>query len=845
MMNAGCYRLPSKKRAGFCVVGSLIGALLHVSCAHESVRTNSATTARVAASEAVNGASDGGLKSVAGGTPIPFARMTKFPEPGWQLPRAVQFSPDGAVLSYLHSMGQGPVMSLYRWSTRHENEELVPEPWVTGAQLLGSVPMGEGMALSREEELRRERSRQRAEGISEYRWAKHRAVLVVPQAGDVFVVDASPGPKGSSEAKSAAGVAGQVERLTHTSAPELDPQICDSGAAVAYVREGSLYVYDRLRKREQRIARAPHPHATVGLADYLSQEEFDEAHGFWWSPDCRSIAYLEVDESNVPEVRIMGFRGGQVDDSLMRYPRVGQRNAKVALYVARLTADGVRTSRLDWHDSSREVKGAAAAKDWAYLLRPVWVSSKSAQSEQHPDPLSEQAPDALWVWRLDRAQREADLLAFSLGGRAGMPSTIRPTQLQHLEVGQSKGWLELEAVRPLKSGKWLAVVPDDAGIRRLGLFNPGAKVGRPSVHWLTSGAWQVFDVVGVDEAGTRVWVLGNEGETLGRHLSQIDWRQIDSPQVKRLTTEPGVHAVSLSPTFLKEGKGFWVDTHSALDRRPASVVRNEHGDVVGRLPAPLDEDFATLRIRAPETVRLEASDGTELWGLLLKPEGFEPGRRYPAVTMVYGGPGVQTVRNEWSARLLWQRLAQEGYVVFQMDNRGTAGRGGQFEYPLYGALGSTELADQLQGLRYLQGLPFVASERIAAYGHSYGGFMVLNMMLRAPGAWKVGVAGSPVTDFRLYDSAYTERYMGLDPKPYEAIDLNADAAHLKGDLLLLHALMDENVHFEHTARMVDALVAADKPFELMVYPGERHGYRAPAARSFAYRRLFEFLRSKL
>jgi dipeptidyl-peptidase-4 len=216
--------------------------------------------------------------------------------------------------------------------------------------------------------------------------------------------------------------------------------------------------------------------------------------------------------------------------------------------------------------------------------------------------------------------------------------------------------------------------------------------------------------------------------------------------------------------------------------------------------------------------------------------------------MVYGGPGHQTVQNKWAPRLLWQHLADRGVVVFQLDNRGTPSRGRAFENAIYRHLGEVELADQLAGLDYLAGLPFVDPDRVGIYGHSYGGFMAALALLRAPTRFRVGIAGSPVVDWRIYDTGYTERYMSTptaNEVGYAASDLTTLASNLRGKLLVLHALMDENVHFQNSARLVEALTAAGKPFDLFVFPGERHGYQSPQARRYASERVVDYFARNL
>ena len=242
------------------------------------------------------------------------------------------------------------------------------------------------------------------------------------------------------------------------------------------------------------------------------------------------------------------------------------------------------------------------------------------------------------------------------------------------------------------------------------------------------------------------------------------------------------------------------------------------------------------------------SSGDTFHGALLKPRDLQPGVKYPVVVNVYGGPGVQTVFDEWTPSLFWQHMADRGIVVFQMDNRGSTGRGPAFEHPIAGQLGKVELQDQLAGVEYLKTLPFVDGSRIGITGGSYGGFMTALAMFEAPGVFKVGVSAAPVTDWQLYDTAYTERYMGT-PKGnaagYEASDLTKMVGGLTGKLLLIHALMDENVHFQSSAQLIDALVAASKPFDLLVFPGERHGYRSPPARKYALRKVVTYFADNL
>jgi len=240
-------------------------------------------------------------------------------------------------------------------------------------------------------------------------------------------------------------------------------------------------------------------------------------------------------------------------------------------------------------------------------------------------------------------------------------------------------------------------------------------------------------------------------------------------------------------------------------------------------------------------VKVKSPSGEMLNAAVLRPRKLAG--RHPAVVMVYGGPESQQVTDSWSPRLLWQHLADRGFVVFQLDNRGTGARGRAFAQQVHKQLGKLELEDQVAGARWLAEQPYVDGARIGIYGHSYGGYMAALAMLDGKGAFKAGIAGSPVTDWRLYDTGYTERYMETpetNAAGYEGSDLSKKVAGLSGKLFIMHAMMDENVHYAHTARLVDALIAGGKRFDLLVLPGERHGLRAPAARAYVPERVADY-----
>ena len=711
-------------------------------------------------------------------SPITFERMARHPEPGWNVPRNIQLSPDGKTITFLASEAGNETMSLFAFDVETGKADV----------LLRAKDLGDPNApRSREEELRRERQRDRNEGITSYQWAKRASTILIPQGGDLFVRDASA----------------KIRRLTKTPEPELDPKLCDSGERVAFVRKGDLFTIDVASGRETALTTGATEGFTRGLSDFNAQEEMGEPSGFFWSPKCDRIVYVEVDEREVEKLPVLGWRRSTPDLMLQRYPRPGGKNPVVRAGIADLATK--KTTWLKWPDKAER-----------YLGRFTWAEDGKT----------------LYVQALSRDQKRVGLNKVD-------PQTGVATEIA---VEESRAWVTFNTVRPLKNGSLISTSAK-SGHKHLVLLDPNGAVQRE----LTSGAWDVENLAGVDEVRRRVLFTGTRETPLERHVYSVP---LAGGELAKLTEERGVHSARFD-----ESMTTWVDIHSAADRLPRAVVRRASNvgtphsasfTNVGDLPIKHDADLASLRARPVRFVQLKSPAGDVLHGAILEPREIKG--RHPAVVFVYGGPGAQTVYDSYSARLFWQHLADRGFVVFQLDNRGAAGRGPAFQHVVHKQLGTKELEDQLAGAAWLAMQPSVDASRIGIYGHSYGGFMAALAMLDGKGVFKAGVAGSPVTDWRLYDSGYTERYMETPQTNaigYETSDLAAKAEKLQGHLFLLHASMDENVHFAHTAKLVDALVAKGKTFDLLVLPGERHGTRNPAAKAYVFERIADFFAQNL
>lgn len=716
------------------------------------------------------------------GSSVTFEKIAAFPEPGWKVPRKIRFSPDGLTVTYLASETGDDKMSLYAMDVATGTAKVVLRAKDLGA----SGPAG--AKLSKEEELRRERQRTRIEGITDYRWAESANVLVVPAKGDVHV-------------RRADGT------LVHVAGPAVDPQPCATGEKIAFVRDGGLVVVDVATGKETFATRSTTAGVTRGLSDFNAQEELDEPSGFFWAPDCKKIAYLEVDERGVETVPVVGYRQAADADRMdQRYPRAGKANPKVALHIVDTQ------TRVD-----RPIKLPEDAGVEPYIVRFGWTKT-SAQ---------------LYFQALPRSQKERRLLR--VDAASGKVDDVAG-------IGTVEGWIDPSPF----------LIDQDASViwlERRGAHMHAVRVGNGRKD-LTSGDWDVFDLHAIAKDGTTLFATTNRDAVLGRQLDAVQLKGEPRGAPRNLTRESGVHDVEVST----KGDAF-VDVGSAATRPPSAALHTiPAGGAAGgegkttSFALPTDPDIAALEIRPPEIISATV-DGTRIYGALLRPRRVALGRRYPLIVVVYGGPGVQTIQDRWAPRLLWQHLADRGFFVAQFDNRGSSGRGPAFEEPIARKLGTVELGDQLAALQtLLEKEPAIDPARVGIYGHSYGGFMAVRAMLTSPRTFRAAAAGSPVTDWRLYDSAYTERYMGSpssNEAGYAASALPARAAALEGKLMLLHGLMDENVHFEHMGKLVDALVAAKKPYELVLFPSERHGYRGPNARAYANQRVAAFFAREL
>ena len=650
--------------------------------------------------------------------------------------------------------------------------------------LVDSQALGSGRELSEDEKMQRERARVGSlKGIISYQWSSDGSGVLVPLDGDLYL----------------ARLDGTVTQLTDTEGTELNPKLSSKGGFVSFVRDRRLWV------GPVGAEAAPIPPAdeadTIrwGEAEFVAQEEMARLQGYWWSPDDSRIVVQRTDEASVGIVTraAIGAKGTKVFDQ--RYPAAGTDNAVVELFV--MNPDGTDSVKVDL---GLDLDIYVARVDWA------------------PDG------SAIYVQRQDRAQSKLDVLRVD-------PAT-----------GASQIWFTEEAARPdywvnlsdnyrfLKDGRLLWWSERD-GYGHFYLYADG--------RWLplTGGTSPVTSLVGVDEeAGTFTYQATSDVLT-----QQIYRARLDGEAVPERLTDP---AYTNSASMDGKGRLLYV-SRSKPDQPPQSYLATPDGKRVAWIEENRVEGnhpYAPYLAghTVPEYGTIAAEDGTPLHWMMLRP-AMEPGRRYPVFFSHYGGPGPQMVTKGWGGALA-QSIVDKGYIYFVLDNRGSANRGVDFEQPLYRAMGGAEVRDQKAGAEFLKGLDFVDPEKIAIYGWSYGGYMTLKQLEADPGLYAAGVSGAPVTRWELYDTHYTERYMGNPrevPEAYEKASAIPEATKISDPMLLIHGMADDNVVFENSSELIAKLQENNVPFEMMLYPGYTHRVSGENIGPHVWNSILRFLKS--
>ncbi|MCF7519795.1 S9 family peptidase [Pseudoalteromonas sp. L21] len=639
--------------------------------------------------------------------------------------------------------------------------------------------------LSDEEKARRERQRIFGKGILEYKWSKDGKALLFPLNGDLYYYELA-------SAKS--------RKLTDTDAFETDARFSPKGHYVSFIREQNLYALNLKTGKEIQLSNDGGGVIKNGMAEFVAQEEMGRMTGYWWSGDEAKIAYTRVDESPVKEAIRNEIYADEVKLFNQRYPFTGTDNVEIKLGVV-----NINNQKTDWIDLGED-------KD-IYIARAKWLKDNKTLSYQ---------------WQ-DRSQHNLELRFYN--------SDSKKQKVALTET--SKTWInlhfDLEFLNDKKHFVWAS---ERDGFKHLYLYRTNGEM----IRQITQGDWVVDSLKGIDEKKGIVYFAGRKDTALESHLYSVPL--FKKGEIKRVTELGAYHNVVIA----KDNKTF-IDNSSSVNKPGSAALRKINGDFITWLEEnkldkshPLTPYLADLI--TPEYGTLTAEDGQTMHYRLFKPTNYQDGKKHPVIVNVYGGPHAQRVTNSWrSKNLYFQYMAQQGYVIFQLDNRGSYNRGKKFEDVIYKHLGVAEVADQIKGVEFLRTLDYVDPERIGIYGHSYGGYMALMTMFKAGDYFKAGVSGAPVTDWALYDTHYTERYVGhpaSNAKGYEASAVFPYAEGLKGPLMIYHGMADDNVLFTHATKLFKQLQDQEKQFEMMTYPGSKHSLRGKSVQTHLHQTITSF-----
>jgi len=696
-------------------------------------------------------------------------------------PIELQIAPDGSRVTFLRAKSDDQdTFDLWEYNVKAGDTRLL----VDSKRL---APDGE--ILSDVEKARRERARSAGRhGIIEYSWSPDATKLLFPLGGKLYLYDL--------QADSARAL-----RELDTGGEAVDPQVSPKGRYVSYLRGQNLWVLDLRDGKPRQLTLDGGGTVHNGEAEFVAQEEMSRFSGYWWAPDESALAFERFDEAGVTQVRRFEIYADRSEVVEQRYPGAGSANVQVKLGVV---APGGGAPR--WIDLGQNTD--------IYLTRVDWVPGSQRLTYQ----------------LMQRSQQQLELKLVEVA------SLSQSTLLTET----SKTWIDLNNdLHFLKQQGAFIWGSDRSGYHHLYLYTLDGKLQRA----LSAGAWNVDGLLAVDERDGIIYVDSNRDFVPDRQLYalRLDGRAAGAP--RRISAGDGTHAVEFG-----RQKAIYVDTFSDPNTPPQVSVHAADGRFLAWIEEnKLDATHPYSQYRdahiTPQFGTLQSTDGQTLYYKLYKPAHSDPASRFPVFDNYYGGPHGQTAVRNWSSNLFGEYMAQHGYVVFSLDNRGMARRGRTFSNPIYRQLGKVEVEDQVAGIRWLKSQAWVDPQRIGVFGWSYGGYMTAMLLAKASDEITAGVAVAPVTDWKNYDTFYTERYLDMPQHNAEGYELSG-VLHwldgLKSPLLLVHGMADDNVLFTNSTQLMAALQKRGTPFDLMTYPGGKHGLSTPEMRKHAYHTIADF-----
>ncbi|WP_426270334.1 DPP IV N-terminal domain-containing protein [Dyella kyungheensis] len=699
-------------------------------------------------------------------------------------PRGLEISPDGSRVTFLRARADDQ-FQLDLWEYQLKDNKT--RLLVDSKKL---EPNGE--QLSDAEKARRERERTAGlHGIVSYQWSPDGKQLLFPINGKLYVYslatpDATPIPLDTGD-------------------NVIDPRISPKGRYVSYVRDQNLWVIDLTTGEAKQLTHDGGGTVHNGEAEFVAQEEMDRSAGYWWAPDDSAIAFERYDEAKVPVTKRTELFADHTDVIDQRYPAAGAPNVAVKLG---LVSPAGGPSR--WIDLGKDTD--------IYLTRVNWLPDSKRLSYQ----------------RMPRSQQKVELRLVDA------KTLAQRTLLTEI----SDTWINLNNdLTFLKDGKSFLWGSERSGYHHLYLYALDGTLK----HAVSEGDWPIDGLLAVNEHTGTVFVASNKDAVPEKQIYALKLDGSTAKAPARVSQGAGTHAA----TFAPDGS-FYLDNFSSVDTPPQVSLHRADGSLVSWIePNKLDEKHPFWNYRdsliKPEFGTLKAADGQTLYYRLYKPAGFDPTKKYPVFDTYYGGPHAQMVSNVWGDYFN-QYMANQGFVVFTLDNRGMARRGRQFENAIYQQLGAAEVDDQLVGIHWLKSQPWIDGKHIGVFGWSYGGYMTTMLLAKASDELAGGVAVAPVTNWRLYDTFYTERYLGRPQDNDSGYTRSSPMAWLDGltsKLYLVHGMADDNVLFLNSTELMAELQKRGTQFQFMAYPGAKHGLNLPGQRSHVYHLIENFFQQQV
>ncbi len=575
------------------------------------------------------------------------------------------------------------------------------------------------------------------------------------------------------------------------------------GNRVAYVMEdNNLYVYDLIRQKERQLTKDGSSNILNGHFGWVYEEEFGTYDGYRWSPDGRYIAFWREDQTEVPTFPLVDYMDTYPHIQTIHYPKVGEPNPVMKIGVV-----DVRKGRRRWIKMESNTD--------TYYPRLYWIPGKGGQPSDH-----------VLIFKLNRLQNHLELIS----------ADIRTGKVATLYEEKDPAWIDItDDLRYLKDGSFLWT-SEKSGYRHIYRISADGLTSKP----LTGGNWEVTRIVDVDEEGGWVYFYSKRASVIGQNLYRVT---LDGSELQNLTPEEGWHSVQFAPHHRQ-----FIDAWSTAAMPTTRRLKDVGGTILKIFSVPDTSDFQTYGFTHPQFFQIATTDDSTLLNVkMMLPRDFNPEQKYPVLMYGYGGPGSQVVANRWGGRFSaywYQYLAQQGYILFSVDNRGTGGRGKAFKNLAYGDLGKYAAGDHMEAVKYLRTLPYVDPKRIGIWGWSGGGYLASLCLTKGADYFSMGIAVAPVIDLRLYDTIWTERYMGTletNSAGYDSANVLTYVDRLKGDLLIIHGTGDDNVHYQNTIQMVNACIAKKKQIDIMLYPNRNHGIYGGTTTRHLYTKITNYI----